>query len=154
MKKNALFIVCDELNNKTTVPFGNKIVPTINLLMNKFDVTITLKNSINFYKDLDFNKIKIFENNKNVNNDIKNFFRKENIYNIYIVGSNENGCIKKYSLKYSKLFKTFIIVDVIRFESDMKETLDYLSNRNVNIINSNDIDIFLKDRKCHVRHIK
>ena len=208
--KRSLFLVDIQLDfcpgGSLAVPFGDKIVPIVNKLIDskKFDIIIVSRDwhpadhksftsenpgknvldvvqvngkdmivwpphcvqntdGAKFHPDLKLDNVMVFTKGTNpvehpfsgfgaVNDDgltVQQYFDKEGVGEVYVVGLAGDFCAKDSALDSSVFYKTFFIVDATRFIGEMTPTLEALAKDGVMIINSNDIDIFMSDDKFH-----
>jgi nicotinamidase/pyrazinamidase len=82
---------------------------------------------------------------------VETYLKGNEIDEVYVVGLAGDYCVKETALDCSVFFKTYFIVDATRFIGEMNPTIEILAKEGVMIINSNDIDIFLSDKKLYER---
>ena len=76
---------------------------------------------------------------------VEEYLKYKGVEEVYVVGLAGDYCVKETSLDCSVFFKTYFIIDAIRFIGSPNKTLEELVKNNVMIINSKDINIFLNN---------
>lgn len=112
-----------------------------------------------FHPDLNLENVSIFYKGDNPNEhpfsgfvainpelgSVEDYLKSQEIDEVYVVGLAGDYCAKETALDCSVFFKTYFIVDLTKFIGEMNPNLEQLVKDDVMIINSEDIDIFLKD---------
>jgi nicotinamidase-related amidase len=157
--RRALFVVDPQKDLVQSVPFGDRIIPIINKIINekKFDIIILsknkdsevhsdfqLENAIIFTKN---DKISSFESSNKEGINVYDYLSSKNIDEIYVVGLDGDHNVKETSKDCSVFFKTYVIIDATRFISEMTPVVEDLAKDGVMIINSYDLNIFITNKK-------
>lgn len=80
---------------------------------------------------------------------VEKYLKSKKIEEVYVVGLAGDYCVKETALDCSVFFKTYFIIDAVKFIGDPNDTVNELVKNDIMIINSNDIDIFLNEKTCH-----
>jgi nicotinamidase/pyrazinamidase len=117
-----------------------------------------------FHPDLNLDKILVFTKGTNpkyhpfsawggmsdvIERTAGQFFNDLGVGSVFVVGLAGDYCVKETAIDSSKFFKTYFIVDATRFIGEMNPTLEELASKEVMVINSSDLDIFLSDEDFH-----
>jgi len=161
---NALIIVCPQTN--LDVPFGNRIIPIVNNLIDKFEIVVVSKycqkgEDVSFYPNLNLKNSNLFtkyveakqfptsafdaQDEEGVHLD--KYLKLLNVEKVFVAGLMGEYSVKQTAQDLSVFFDTYFIIDAIKFKSKINETLKELEKDEINIINSKDVLTRLSGKK-------
>jgi len=159
--KNALFIVNPQIDfvsegNSTQVLFGDRIIPIINSIINKFDFVIASQETFEakFYPNFNFNgeiftkyisdeKESAFFSKNSDGMNVYEYLKQNNISQVYLAGLSGDCNVKDTAIDCSKYFETYFILDAVKFTSSPDDTIEILIKNKIKITNTTDLTFSL-----------
>lgn len=168
MGKNAMVVVDPqkcffEKDSKYSISSNPEgIIPVIKNISKKFDFFLKTKKISDGLKDSEilpeledkFNTFTINVEEKDVFStsheskymdkiSIIDFLKNKEVDKVFLVGPVDFN-VNETAINFSKFFDTYVIIDGVRYSDNIKDTIQYLIKNNVKILNSIDLQFFIK----------